>query len=528
MIRLILRDYQKAAVDAAWNYLGEDDGNPIVVLPTGTGKALCIAEFVRRALEGYPDTRILVLTHSTELVAQNYAEMKGLWPECPAGIYAAGLNKREINAQVIFGSIQSIHKKSYELQRCDLILVDEAQSIPRNANAMWRKFINELTQINKFLRVVGWTATAFRLDSGMLHKGDDALFSSICYEYNVREAIEAGYLCPPVTTSSETQIDTSGVGTRGGEFIAGDLEAAAMDAEVINAIADEIVALGKDRRGWIVFGCGVKHCTLLRDAIRKRGFSCEGIFATTPLAERAEAIDRFRRMEIRCLVSVNALAVGFNAKHTDLVALAVATKSAGKYIQAVGRGLRLFPGKADAMIADFGGNVARFGCIDAISPPREKGKPGDGETPTKQCPECEARNPLTALECVECGAPFPAPKSKVETKAAQLAILSSQIKPVWLDVSAVTYQRHEKAGKPPSMRVLYRCGMIFHQTWWCPEHTGFARQKFVQTWLRHAPGSTIPKTVEEALSQTGMLAKPKSICVRASGKYTEIVSARFE
>ena len=524
-MKLIPRQYQVDAVDAVWNALGRGE-NPLGVLPTGTGKALCIAEMVRRALDAYPQTRILIVTHSRELVAQNYAEMIGLWPECPAGIYSAGLNRRDIKAQVIFGSIQSLHRKAFDLQLVDLVLIDEAQSIPRNTDTTWRRFLNDLLTINPYMKVVGWTATAYRLDSGMLHKGDGALFSSIAFEFGIRPAIEQGYLCMPVTKAGTTQIDTSSVGTRGGEFIAGQLQAAAMDPEVIAAIAGEIVSAGEDRRGWIAFGCGIDHCLALRAAIQERGHSCEGVFSTTPKIERTAIIEAYRRQEIRCLVSVNALAVGFNAKHVDLVAIARPTKSAGFYVQAVGRGLRLFEGKTDCLIRDFGGNIERFGPVDDIRI-KDKQKGLGGDMPVKTCLECEAENPLNAMACIECGAAFPPVFRKVSTIASDLAVLSSQVPSQWADVTSIAYRRHEKPGKVPTLRVDYHCGLARHSVWWCPEHTGFARQKFVSAWHAHGPGLPVPNSVDEALSLSAGLNTPTRIMVRPSGSFTEVVGTSF-
>ena len=316
------RPYQADALVAVWDALHDKPGNKLAVLPTGTGKAFCIAELIRGWLETYPDARIIIATHSRELVQQNHDEMIGLWPQCPAGIYSAGLKRKEIKAQVIFCSIQSIYKKAFDLQRVDLILVDEAQSIPRSASTRWGTFIGQVQEINPRVRIVGWTATAYRLDSGMLHEGDDALFDEIVYEYDIKDAISQGYLSEPVTVRADVQIDTNGVGTRGGEFIAGQLEAAAMASDTTEQIVEEIVRHGADRCGWIIFGCGIAHCREMMAALHRRGISCAGVFADTPDGERRETIASFKRQEIRALVSVNALTTGFNAPHVDLVALA--------------------------------------------------------------------------------------------------------------------------------------------------------------------------------------------------------------
>ncbi|WP_338928362.1 DEAD/DEAH box helicase family protein [Roseomonas mucosa] len=524
---LSLRYYQEAAVDAVWDGMAKHDGNLLAVLPTGTGKALCICELVRRALQGYPETRILVLTHSRELVEQNYLEMKRLWPEVNAGIYSAGLKRRDTRHNVIFGSIQSIHNKAYQIQTCDLLIVDEAQGIPNNSDAMWRKFLDQLQSINGGrVRVIGWTATPFRLQSGMLHKGKNALFDHIVYEYGMLDAIKDGFIVRPISKKAETQIDTSNVGTRGGEFIASQLEAAATHPDVVDAVAEEIIANGQDRRSWIVFGCGVKHCEMLREAIRERGYSCEGVFATTPLEERDQIIAAFKRQEIRALVSVTALTVGFNAPATDLVALARPTQSPGLYIQAVGRGTRLCPGKSDCLVLDFGNHAARLGPLDK---PRIKGERAstmkDG-MPMKVCLSCDAKNAIAARECVECGAPFPPIVQQISMQASTMGLLSEdQAKPQWVPVMSVQYRRHEKPGKPPSMRIIYSCGLVQHSEWQCPEHAGYAREKFVQWWRKRAPDVPVPDTVAQALAQSHVLKRPTQIAVRPEGKFTAIVGS---
>src|SRR5688572_4738220 len=156
---MILRPYQRAAVDSIGEYFAEHGGNPLVVIPTAGGKSLIMATFVREALQSWPDTRILIVTHVKELISQNFAEMVGIWPACPAGIYSAGIGLRQINAQVLFAGIQSIHRRAYQLQRVDLVLIDEAHLIPRTSDTMYRRFLRELAEINPYLKIVGFTAT---------------------------------------------------------------------------------------------------------------------------------------------------------------------------------------------------------------------------------------------------------------------------------------------------------------------------------------------------------------------------------
>ncbi len=221
---LSLRPYQRAAIEALYDYFSASSGNPLVVMPTGTGKSLCIAGFTREAIAAYGDTRVLILTHVKELIQQNFMAMLRAWPEAPAGIYSAGLSRRDIHAQILFAGIQSIHHHARQVQRCDLVLIDEAHLLGRGDSGMYRSFLAQLNEINAgLLKVVGFTATPYRLDSGMLHEGKDRLFTDIAFQVPVLEMIQQGYLCPVVPKQTSTQLDVGGVGTRGGEFIAKDL-----------------------------------------------------------------------------------------------------------------------------------------------------------------------------------------------------------------------------------------------------------------------------------------------------------------
>ncbi len=522
---ITLRPYQGAAIQGIYNYFHDHTGNPLIVIPTAGGKSLVMASFVEGVLKAYPDQRILIVTHVKELIEQNHDELKGLWPEAPAGIYSAGLKQRDIHARILFAGIQSIHKRVYDVQQCDLVLIDEAHLIPRDSNTMYRRFLGELKRLNPMMKVIGFTATPFRLDSGLLHEGEDAIFTDIAYEVSVRELIDLGYLAPLRSKGMVTTLDVTSVGTRGGEFIAKDLEAA-VDQESINESAvDEIVSFGAERQSWLVFCAGVDHAHHVRDVIRKRGVRCETIVGDTPSAEREAIIKAFKAGEIRCLTNANVLTTGFNAPGVDLIAMLRPTKSAGLYVQIVGRGCRLAPGKTDCLVLDFAGNIARHGPIDAITPRRPR-ESEEGVAPTKTCPECRSILPAAIGQCPDCGHVFSAPEIKINAQASELAVLSSG-EPEWIPVTHVRYARHEKTGKPPSLRVDYWSGLTQHSEWVCIEHPGYARQKAVSWWANRAPGVPVPQRVEEAIAAVPKLRTPSEIAVRPEGRYTAVVGARF-
>ncbi|MFD2738817.1 DEAD/DEAH box helicase [Sulfitobacter aestuarii] len=439
---LTLRPYQQAAITAIYGYFQTHTGNPLMVIPTAGGKSLVMASFIEGVLKAWPDQRILIVTHVRELIAQNHAEMTGLWPDAPAGIYSAGLGKREAQARILFAGIQSIHRRAAEIGHTDLVLIDEAHLIPGKSSTMYRRFLDALKAINPALKVIGLTATPFRLDCGMLHEGQNALFTDTAYEAPVRELIDAGYLSPLVSKQPATRLDVSKVGTRAGDFIARDLAAAVDQDAITRAAVTEIIEHGRDRKSWLAFCSGVEHARHVAEEFGRQGISCRTIFGDTPKDERDAILAAFKRGEIRALASMGVLTTGFNAPGVDLIALLRPTQSAGLYVQMVGRGTRLAPGKENCLVLDFAGNVRRHGPIDLVRPKR----PGDGsggDPPTKVCPDCDSIIALSATECPDCGYVFPAREVKIAPTAATLPVLSP--KQQWLPVTGVSYSRHDKA-----------------------------------------------------------------------------------
>ncbi len=522
---LTLRPYQQAAITSIYGYFQSHKGNPLVVIPTAGGKSLVMAAFIEGVLKAWPDQRILIVTHVRELIAQNHAEMIGLWPEAPAGIYSAGLGKREAQARILFAGIQSIHRRAAEIGHTDLVLIDEAHLIPGKSSTMYRRFLDGLKAINPALKVIGLTATPFRLDSGMLHEGKNALFTDIAFEAPVRDLIDAGYLSPLVSKHPNTRLDVSKVGTRAGDFIQRDL-AAAVDQEAITREAvTEIIEHGRDRKSWLAFCSGVEHARHVAEEFVRQGITCRTIFGDTPKEERDAIIAAFKRGDIRALASMGVLTTGFNAPAVDLIALLRPTKSAGLYVQMVGRGTRLAPGKENCLVLDFAGNVRRHGPIDLVRP-RRPGETGGGEAPTKICPECDSIFALSATDCPDCGHVFPEREVKIAPTAATLPVLSPKAQ--WLPVQGVSYSRHDKRGGQPSLKVTYSCGLKSYSEWVCIEHQGYPRQKAAEWWRTRAPGCPVPLSVDDAIAQAAQLARPTAISVRPAGRFVQVSGHRFD
>jgi len=504
-MKLQLRQYQTDAINGLYDYWSSKRGNdPIIVAPTGAGKSLILAKLVEDALS-YPGTRILMLTHVSELISQNAEELVGILPDVDLGFYSASLGQKRLDRQVTFAGIQSIWERAPDMvPPPDLVVIDEAHLVPKNTTTRYGKFLDDLRQCNPDVKIVGLTATPFRLDSGYLHKGKGAIFDGIAYDIPVGQLIDEGYLAPLVSKGAKSKIDLTNVGKRGGEFIESQLASAASDPDLVKATVEEIVRFGSDRKSWLVFASGIEHAEMIRAEMEASGVDAEVVTGSDNKTDRARKIADFKSMRLRCLINIGVLTAGFNHPATDLVAMVRATASAGLYVQMAGRGTRKADGKDDCLLLDFGGNVERHGFIDAVRVKDKTQSKGDGEAPAKECPECQEMVYAGLRVCAGCGHEFPAPEPSHEKNAYGGAVLSSQVQAEWVEVDDVTYQRHQKAGKPDSVRVTYHCGIKMVNEWLCPDHGGYAtsRYKARMSALGAAAGTTDDALAEAPLSWT--------------------------
>lgn len=514
-----LRPYQHEAVAALYAHLRARDDNPCVVIPTAGGKTPVMAAVCKDAV-GLWNGRVLILAHVKELLEQTADKLQRVCPEVRFGIYSAGLKRRDRAHAVIVAGIQSIYKRACELDAFDLIVIDEAHMIPAEGEGMYRQFLAEARTINPYLRIIGFTATPFRLKSGAICTPDGFL-NSICYEIGVRELIVQGYLCPLVTKAGKTKVDTSGLHVRGGEFVAGEAEDLMDQAGLVDAACAEIVEHARARSAVLIFATGVNHGEHVVSVLKaKHGIDCGFVTGDTPPRERDAILARFRAGGLKYLANVNVLTTGFDAPHIDCVALVRPTLSPGLYYQMVGRGFRLHPGKDNCLVLDFGGNVLRHGPVDQIK--LKERIAGSGPAPAKECPECHSVIAAGYARCPDCGFEFPPPeRSKHDAKASEAGILSGQVTTTKFAVEDVSFSVHVKRGTGPdaprSMRVDYAVGWHDSKSEWiCFEHEGYARQKAVQWWKRRSR-EPVPDTAEEAVASAnaGRLAPTREITVRS-------------
>lgn len=539
---MILREYQSRAVADLfewWTAHQEPEAIPLLVLPTAAGKSVICAEIVRSMYEKWPDyhPRTVVLVPSKELAEQNAAKLVALLPHhISVGFVSASLGKKQYHTDVIVATIGSIAKNARHLGNIKCVIIDEAHLVStKGAEAgMYRQFLTELGKYCE-IRVVGMTATPFRGNQVWLTDGDSPLFTGIASNVSMRELLDAGFIAPLVPPVGEiaTKIDASGVGISNGDYKVGEL------SEVVDRyledVAREAVAHAKGRQKWIAFTPSVANAESLAAKLHQRGIESAVVCGDTPKADRERLIAQFRRGELHCLVTVLALSVGFDVPDVDCIIWCRPTKSPVLYVQGMGRGVRISPGKVDCLVLDFTDTVARLGPVDTIKGKAAKGG-GGGDAPYCICPECGERNLASAMTCAACGATIKIPDLEVKkVSVSRHALLSIQVATtvIWHDVTRVGYAIHRKEGKPDSLRVDYFAGLLrVASEWVCFDHQGFAQQK-AQQWYQkrkpegysHAPGSTAQ--IMEWIDDSFSLLEPSRIATRQNGKFTEIVSHEF-
>ena len=527
MTSFTLRAYQHAAIDALLSHWREGAGNPLVEAATGTGKSVVIGEFARQLIEAEPGLRLLMLVHTRELVEQNAAALLRLWPGAPLGIYCAGLGRREVAAQIVYASINSVYRLDAEtLGHRDIVLVDEAHRVPRAGEGMYRRILETLRGSAPNLRVAGFTATAYRLDSGRLDEGDERLFDKVIFTYGIADGVRDSWLSPLTAKATGSEIDVTGVARRGGEFIAGELEDAADQDDVVDAAADEIVRAGADRKSWLVFCSGVRHAGHVREALRARGITCEAVTGSTPDDERDQHIADFRRGAIRCLTNVNVLTTGFDVEAIDLIAMLRPTLSTGLYVQMLGRGTRLADGKIDCKVLDFSGNVRRHGPVDCVSIRGTLDAVKVDTVRAKVCPECDSIVAPGMMTCPDCAYEWPrqAPKPKHAPIPDVVPIMGGEA--IWLNVTGTSFRLYLKPGSQPTLQATHHCSGEDVREWIPLEHRGFAKLHAARWWRAMGGAEPVPSTVATALERVAGLDRVIALRVFRDGKFWRIAGRR--
>lgn len=388
-----LRPYQKEAVEATLKHFRRERTPAVIVLPTGAGKSLVIAELARLA-----KGRVLVLAHVRELVEQNHAKYLALGLD--AGIYSAGLERKDSHQKVIFGSIQSIARAPDDVfENFSLLVIDECHRVSMEGETQYFQVISKLQNLNPDLCALGLTATPYRLGYGWIYQynepkqikrttGEDRFFKTCIFDLSTRYMIANGYLTPPIKIDSPVACyDFTSLKLNGAHFVQKQIADLLKDQKRITPlIIQNIVDMSKDRQGVMIFTSSVAHAKEIMTSLPP--FVSALVVGETEDKERDAIIAAFQARKLKYLVNVSVLTTGFDAPHVDVIAILRPTESASLYQQIIGRGLRLSEGKTDCLVLDYTGQGH-----DLFSPDIADDRPtSNSQIVDVICPQCGVTN----------------------------------------------------------------------------------------------------------------------------------------
>lgn len=529
-----LREYQTRALDMLYAWFEKNaTGHPVLNMPGGSGKSVVIASLAKDALQNWPDTRILMLVHSKELILQNADKLRKLWPSAPLGIYSASVGKRQLEEPITYAGIGSVAKRAKEIGHIDLCIIDEVHAVSTAESGIYRKLIGDLLDINPAMRIVGLSASPYRLGQGLITEGPTAIFSEILEPVSIEELVFKTHLVPLRSKITKHKLDTDGLHKRQGEYIASEMEAKFNTDDHNQAVVQEIIEKANSRKHWLIFCSGVAHSEAVAECLRAAGIAAEALDATHSKAERERKLADFESGKLRALCNVGILTTGYDFPALDCIAFLRSTMSPGLYLQMAVRGMRTHPSKTDCLVLDFAGVVESHGPITNVQPPK-KGGDGNGEAPVKVCDHCGELVHISVMLCPSCGEQFPEPvKKSMVLRNDDIMGLDGQE----LDVTSWTWRKHiSKASGIEMLAVTYYGGLSDTPiTEYLPiMHEGYAGQRAMSQLLSIAnsasivPGGLNVKTLEDMVQNMNKATPPEWIEYRKDGKFFRVIKRSWE
>lgn len=524
-----LRPYQKEGLDAIWEYFkGGGNGNPCVAWPTGTGKSVLPAIFIKSVLEIWPTQKFLLMSHVKELLIQNGDVLKKVWPDAPLGYFSAGIGRKDFALPIIFAGIQSAKNNPHVFGHRDIIFIDEAHLINTDDASMYLSFLATMKLINPHVKIIGMTATPFRMGQGLITDG--GIFTDIVHDLcsmdNFNRLLAEGYLAPLVPLRTKIELDVSSVGMQKGEFIQSQLQHAVDVAEVTYQGLRELVEAAHNRRSWLIFASGIEHAEHIAAMLGQFGIDCAAVHSKQTAEYNDKAIEAFKNYQLRAIVNYGKLTTGFNHPGIDAIAMFRPTMSVPLWVQMLGRGTRPENGKKDCLVLDYARNTPRLGPINDPVIPRKKGE-AVGEVPVKICEFCGVFNHIKNKTCSHCNTEFSF-EIKITKTAGYHELIKSDLPIIeTFPVDRVIYNRHQKLDKAPCIKVTYFTGIRSFNEWLFPQSMkGPGRHLFHQWWRRRIDVPP-PATVDEALNYISSLRPPKNIKVWVNKPNPEVMETEF-
>jgi DNA repair protein RadD len=525
-----LRPYQRRTCALIWDHWTATGKSALAVLPTGAGKTVVAQALVGAHLDATPGGHVLFVTHLTEVIGQTARRFGPAFAEVgyPTGIWCASLGEKQWRP-ITVASVQSLANLDELPGPVTMVVLDECHGIPSSADSQYGKLLAKLPEGTP---VLGLTATPWRLDGGEIF-GADKLFHSITAKVEIEELIEAGHLVRPTMKGAERseRPDMQGVPTTAGDWNQAVLASRVSEPQLVERQIDDALGRLRDRSQVVWFCVDIAHAEMVcrqLNLLDPKGAMV--VHSQMDRDTRDENLAKFVRGWTRHAVNVNVLTEGWDCPGVDGIVLLRPTKSAARYVQMVGRGLRPNEGKADCLVLDYAGIVKELGPI--TNPLITAKNTEKGQAPIKMCPNCYEYVAMSTMTCPDCGHEWPA-RDKREYKGNDRAhdgdMLSKRAYES-REVTKVTAAHHNSKNGNACLRLTYHHGFASTTTEYLmfnyPSTQAKAQGVLAKLGVRDVRSIYTVGQAYQALmdgAEAGTLNDLSHIIVGRNGKYDEVV-----
>lgn len=528
-----LRPYQREAVEAIMADLATS-GRVLLQAATGAGKTIIFCEVIRRFLAAQPGLGIVVMAHRQELVTQAHDKLRAVWPASGArvGLACAGVGAVDTSAQVVIGSVQTLARRDWRGKKVGLLIVDEAHHVPPlEAGGQYHQVIAKLTEAYPALKCLGVTATPFRLDNGFIFgrspSGRTNFFDRLNCQIGMDDLIQGGFLAP---YRAKEPVDVGGelrkIAVAAGEYNTKQLSSLMGNVVHVRTAVRAYEKYGEGRHHCLVFGVTIEHATRLAQAFSKAGFAAGVIHSRLPAAKRAALLQAFEGGALKVLCNVGVLTEGWDCPQADLVLLCRPTMSTALYVQMVGRGMRLAPGKRDVLILDLANNFRRHGHpgVPNITVPDFQG--GARRVGVQVCPECHEVIGVGLEVCPCCGHEFTEGGERERQEPMEAKRLGRMREvgaagaPPPGQARVITYLGQVRTSRAGNRMLVLEARLADGRSVakWLDfggaAPNGYALTKARAFWRRFAGGSAVPASLGESIERLAELRLPELVTIR--------------
>jgi len=434
-----LRPYQENAIHFVRTHFASGVKRVLLQMPTGSGKTVCFSYILKQTVQR--GKRAIMVVHGRELVEQAHKRL--LREGVDHGVLMGNHWLKKEKAAIQICSIDTLRARNLR-PPADLIVIDEAHMA---VSKSYKEFLAQYPEAY----ILGVTATPYTRES-LLHVGE-----RLVNPIGMQELIDLGFLVPPKYYSwgEPEKIKTVAIDSKTGDYNQKDLASIMQESVIMGDIISEWTRHAFNRPT-IVFAVTVEHSHAVTRAFNERGIGAIHIDAKTPDVIRQAAFESIRSGEAKILSSVGVLSTGFDFPEISCLVLARPTRSYNLYMQQMGRGTRLAPGKNDFIVLDHAGNVLRHGFITEEREVKLEGtkKTIDTGKPVKLCQTCFMA--FQSASCPSCGPQAKKPREYIVDESGRLSLIQelTEEQEILRFIELKKQERREKG---------YKSGWLYYQ-----------------------------------------------------------------